>query len=77
MSRRPRTAIARFVDPQAAQRARAALTRLGVSEAQAAVLCDVDCVRLRVELRGAEERAIVQSLLSSEALRVEIHDADG
>lgn len=77
MSRR-RVAIARFVEKAAAGRVRRALLECGGHPL--AVSIDPSRspqeYRVEVELRQSVERALLNVLLSSEAVRVDVHDAD-
>ncbi|MEQ9637680.1 MAG: hypothetical protein RLW68_16565 [Devosia marina] len=77
MSRR-RVAIARFIEKAAADRVRRALLDCGGHPL--AVTIDAsrspEEYQVEVELVEAVERALLNVLLSSEAVRVDVHDAD-
>ena len=77
MSRR-RVAIARFVDKAAAVRVRRALLELGGRPLAVTMDSSRSPVEypLQVELSQSVERALLDVLLSSEAARVDVHDAD-
>lgn len=77
MSRR-RVAIARFVEKAAADHLRRALLECGCHPL--AVTIDAsrspEEYQVEVELTESVERALLSVLLSSEAVRVDVHDAD-
>ena len=74
MANRPRLAVALFADQAAALRARAALMRLGTASALEPA-ADGGGMTLRVDLPRDAERGILASLLASDALRLDVHDA--
>lgn len=77
MSRR-RVAIARFAEKPAAERAHRALQERGGHPRPVSIdsSSHPEAYRLEVDLSASVERALLEVLLSSEATRVHVHDAE-